>query len=154
MASKLTVTYGDFGGEKSSASFEIDEYTVGNFTANQALVDTLVTELGKITEGLQVKETRLLAQTGSGTGEASSATAQREMKWLITYEDDITSVRYQREIPCPLLTGGKLLPGIEGLADLTETDIATFKTAFEAIVNSPPGNAVTVISLRHVGRNN
>jgi len=154
MPSKVTLTFADFGGEKSSFAVEVDEITGGTFVANDALIDTLVTEVGKITEGLLVKDTRLYQQTGTGTGEAAVATAQRESKWLLTYEDDITLKRYQREMPCPILTGGKLLPGIEGLADLTETDMATFVTAFEAIVNSPDGNVVSVISLRHVGRNN
>lgn len=76
--------------------------------------------------------------------------AQRERKWLVQYQDDTTFALYRVEIPTAEFTG-RLQP-LSDLADLTQTEMAAFVTAFEQLARSPEGNAVTVLQIRAVGR--
>jgi hypothetical protein len=79
--------------------------------------------------------------------------AQRERKFLVIYEDDVTLALYRMEIPCAdyALTG--LFAGSTDEVILTQTEVAAMIAAFETLAKSPEGNAVTVVSIRGVGRN-
>jgi len=58
---------------------------------------------------------------------------------------------YHVEIPTANLS---LLDNNVDVLDLTGTEAAAFKTAFEAVQNSPTGgNDITVIKIQHAGRN-
>lgn len=149
------ITFADFGGEKSTVHFDIDELTAANFDANNGLMDALLTQVQNITEGVVIRRTRTVFSLGAGSGEASDPNAQRERKWRLIYEDDVTAKRYQREIPTAKLTSGAqgtLLPNSDD-ANMAATLWVDFKTAFDAIVTSPDDNACSLISARHVGRN-
>ncbi len=154
MAGKLTLTYADFGGEKSTFQVPLLAFTAANFDANNTLVDSLVNSIDALTIGLEVRQARMHSDTGTGSGQSSAVLAQREAKWLVTFSDDVTGKNYQREIPCPLLSAATLLQDIGGNANITDTLWTDFITDFEAVVLSPVGNAVTFVGARHVGRNN
>ncbi len=154
MSGKLVLTYADYGGEKSAVQLPTIDWTAANFDANTALVNNLANAIAGLTVGLEVKEVVSHSETGSGSGQSSNVNAHRELKWLITFSDDVTGTNYQREIPCPLLTADTLLQDIGGNANLGNAAWSSFITAFEAVVESPVGNAVTFISARYVGRNN
>jgi len=154
MAGKLVLTYADYGGELSSFQVPILDFSAANYDANTTLIDTLITKIDALTDGLQVKQTRSHLQSGAGAGQSAIPTAQRESKWLISFSDDVTGKVYQREIPCPVLSATTLLQDIGGNANITDTVWTDFISAFEAIVLSEVGNAVSVIGARHVGRNN
>lgn len=76
--------------------------------------------------------------------------AQRENKWLITYADNTDHKLGKSEMPGADLS--KLMPATD-YADLTDTQVAAYVTAFNAFVQSPRAHAVTIISLKFVGRN-
>jgi len=76
--------------------------------------------------------------------------AQRETKWLASYTDDVTGTLHRLEIPCADLD---IAVGGTQLADLETGAGNTFKTAWDASVLSPAGNASTLNSMKHVGRN-
>lgn len=99
--------------------------------------------------------------------------AQRETKWLVTYQDNmqfldeantIANVGYLKvftaEIPCADLT---LLPAGKSELDLSAGVPLAFKQAWEANVRTPynhtngkttpPATFNTVLSVKHVGRN-
>lgn len=154
MAGKLNLTFADFGGEKSTFSVFINPVNAANFDANDVLVTNLVNAILGVTEGIIVKDTRNYADVGNGQGASTIPTAQRENKWLITYEDTTTFKRYQRELPCPTLSAATILPDIGGNANLADALWVTFIAAFEAAAVSEDGNGVNFISARHVGRNN
>lgn len=60
--------------------------------------------------------------------------------------------KFRQEIPTP--DTDKLVPGTD-LADMTDTDIAAYVTAFETIAKSPDDDTegVNVLDMRLVGRN-
>lgn len=75
--------------------------------------------------------------------------AQRERKALVVYRDLTTGKLYRIEIPTFSMVGA--IPGTDVL-DLTNADWVTFVTQFEANFVSELGNAVQVVSAKHVGR--
>lgn len=154
MAGKLVITYADYGGEKSSFQIPLLDYNAGNFDANEALVTNLANAIAGLTIGLEVKQVRSHSSTGTGSGQSSDLNAHRELKWLITFRDDVTLKEYQREIPCPDLTANTLIQDIAGNANLGNAEWSSFITAFEAAAVSEDGNAVTFVGARYVGRNN
>ncbi len=154
MSGKMVLTYADYGGEKSSFQVPTLDWSAANFDANNTLVDNLVNAVDALTVGLEVRQLRSHTESGSGSGQSSNVNAHRELKWLITFTDDVTGVNYQREIPCPLLSAATLLQDIGGNANVGDTLWTDFITAFEAVVESPAGNAVTFVTARYVGRNN
>lgn len=154
MAGKLLLTYADYGGEKSSFQIPILDYTAANFDANETLVDALVSAIDALTIGLEVKQIRSHSASGTGSGNSSNVNARRELKFLVTFSDDITGKVYQREIPTPLLTANTILQDVGGNANVSDTLWTDFITAFEAAAESEDGNAVSFVSARYVGRNN
>ena len=83
----------------------------------------------------------------------ASALAQREIKWLVQYHGNTTGKKFTCEIPTADLEG-RVLPGTD-LADLTNTEMAAFVTAFQTIARSPDSDqeTVTIDAVRVVGRN-
>jgi len=153
MPGKVNVTFADYGGEKSTVSYNIATLAVGNIATVTGLVDTLNAAIEAVSVGLNVKEAVLASETGSGTGKSTDPTAQRELKWLVAYQDDVTLKGYQMEIPCPLLTANTLDANSANGALMSDALWTDFVAAFEAVVKSPTSGAVTVQSVRLVGRN-
>lgn len=154
MAGKLLLTYADYGGEKSSFQIPLLDYSAASYDANETLVDALVNAVDALTIGLEVKQLRTHSISGTGSGQSSNVNAHRELKFLITFSDDVTGRVYQREIPCPLLTSDTILQDIGGNANVGNSLWTDFITAFEAAAESEDGNAVSFVSARYVGRNN
>ncbi len=156
MAGRQTITYADYGGEQSVFSVLTEDLTMANFDGQMNLMDQLWSKLFPLTEGLTVQRTRTVFTVGSGEGKASSPTAQREQKWLVIYEDDVTKKVYQVSIPTAELTsgvGGTLLDGPSQQANFASDAWADFIVAFENVVVSENDNTVTILSAKHVGRN-
>jgi hypothetical protein len=81
----------------------------------------------------------------------SNLAAQRENKWLITYEDTTTHKTYKSEMPgadTSLLVAGTDYVDLAGDARVSE-----YVTAFNAVVQSPAGHSVAILSIKFVGRN-
>lgn len=154
-ASQTLQDYGDTGsgtgGEKSTWQFWITTLTAGNFAAQSGLVSTLLTAVLDITRGSQAASNLLASSTRSAVNNTDPL-AQRENKWLVRYHD-ANSVPFTLEIPT---ADAALLDQGNEFLDLTGTEAAAFKTAFEAVVKSPddPTLATTVDSIQFVGRRN
>lgn len=74
----------------------------------------------------------------------------REDKLLMVYEDNVTKKVYTNEVGCRLGTLTTVGAGSDSVPPATWS--AT-KTAWDAFVKSPDGNATTLIDVRIVGRN-
>jgi len=149
---KLTVTTRDLDGEVSTVNFPIADLTTGNIVAQMAAGDALVAALEDITACLLTKK-QYVAKVSPLAGETKSSNteAHREAAWLVRYHDDTTFERATLQIPGPLAadqdgTNPKI-------ADLADTEIAAFVTAFEAVVLPPGGNTAVVDEMIWVGRN-
>lgn len=148
--SYYTQTYLDYSKEKANLRLRVEEITAANIAAQLTEIQALGAAIADLSLGTLHKSATLQNDSVISNTPPSDVNAQRERKWLVTYRDDVTEQLYQFEIPAANLTGN-LLPNSDE-ADLTSTDWAAFITAFEAVVLSPDGNAVTVESARHVGR--
>jgi hypothetical protein len=149
MASDVTVSLLDYGGESSRTRFQITTMTAANFDAVNLDVTDLVTAIDGISlmtiSGQQVVSGSLfLSRT-----KPASVDAQREKKWLIRYEDNTTHKIYRNEIPGADLS---LLATNSDMADLSLGAWTSFIAAFEAVVKSPDGNAVTFLDAQYVGK--
>lgn len=151
---RVVWTYADYGGEKSPVSIAIPALDAGNIAAQLTEIELLETAIAGVTGGLQVKQTIVASENGSGSGKSTEPTAHREMKWLVTYADAVTGKPHNLEMPCPTLTAALLDSNSKDGADLSAAAWTSFISVFEGLVLAPDTeNAVTVQSVRLVGRN-
>lgn len=154
--------YRDFSRETSAMRLNTVDITAGNLAAQQTALTTLAAAADTITAGIQAERGIQVDVQGSSTPPASEE-AQIEKRWLVIYNDTqqyldppTDSVLnpgfgklFQVEWPCADPTDH--LQTNSDLADLTETDVAAFVTAFEAYVRSPYGGTIGVLEMRFVG---
>lgn len=155
MASFLNVKYRDNARQVSTVQFQCRPITAANLDAIATEFNTLRTTLEPFTlahlNSYELVQNRVFVSNGA----AASAVARRELKLLIVYEDSVTHINYQHEVPAPELTNAALWVNSAGrtfaLTDTDEWD--DFKAAFEATVVSPDGNVPILQSIEIVGRN-
>jgi len=147
-----TITITDFSQENSTFGFQSAALTAGNIVAQSAALATLKDATEDLTIGhvsKQIVNQVLLDDPGVPT----SPYAQRELKWLVTYQAVTSGQKYQLEIPAPDLPDN-LVPGTD-FADLESTDWDAWVTAFVAVAKPADdlADSVIVLSARLVGRN-
>jgi len=142
----------DYSNEKSTFQVNSIVLNAGNFAAQSTLAATLVGATEDLSIGELTKQT-LNQIVLDAPAVPTNVYAQRELKWLITYQGDSSGKLFSIEIACPDITDN-IVPATD-LADLTSTDWAAWVTAFEDFARSPDDLAetVTVVSARLVGRN-
>ena len=146
---RCNLTYKDYGNEGSQVSFRGDELTVGNFTAQMALMDDVVAGCEGISLCLLNKDIRVASEDSPGSGPAASPAAQRELKWFVQMTDDVTARPVSVSIPGA--DTSLLLPNSDRM-DLTKAPSIAFVSAVEAYHQSIEGNAVKVLYVTLVGR--
>lgn len=144
----------DYSNEKTTSTVYVGPITVGTIVGFLTQFGALRDAIEDITLGNISKESWVGDDTVLTNTPPTDAEAQREKKWLVRYTGDTTDKIYTLEIGTAELAGGHLQP-MSDMADLTETDMAAFVTAFEAIARTPDDDTetVTVQSIQFVGRN-
>jgi len=151
-----TLSFVDWNKERSATSVAVATMTPANAAATITALGALKTALVGISLGREVEENIVyarnrLASPGSG---ASIESAQRESKYLLRYYDAVDFTQYTVEVPC---AAHALLVSRSDSVDLTLSPLPAawdaLKTAFEAIVKSPNGNAVILTEAIFSGRN-
>lgn len=152
----------DFSDEIGTSKFNTVDLTAGNLAAQQTAFTTLQGAVDAITRGA-LAELALQIVTPGSSILPTDEEAQVEKTWLILYTDSQQFLDPGTDlVPNPGF--GKvfqanwptatydthLSPGTD-FADLAETDIAAFVTAFEDIVVSPYGGTVTIQSMQVSG---
>jgi len=142
----------DYSNEKSTTVLNTTVLTAGNFTAQQTLAAALAAAIEDLTIGELTKQINSIPVLDT-PAIPTNPYAQREMKWLVSYQGDVSGKLFSSEIAAPDITDN-VVPNTD-VADITSTDWAAFVTAFEAYVKSPddPAETVTVIGAHLVGRN-
>jgi hypothetical protein len=151
MPSFLKLTYLDASGEQSHVRFQGASLSAANFDAQVALQDALELAIADLVLGTKHKRTReassaILSSTLPGVA------AQREVKWLVVYHDNVTGKKYRLEIPTAdtslLVAGSDRIPS-------TAAEYIAFKDALEDYVlqGETPDNAVVLDYIQLVGRN-
>jgi len=141
-------------GSAESANWRVPvtTLTAGNYAAQKALIDALAAAIRDVTLGnLYISEVVIDRESGTPVP-ASTPLAQRENKLLLRYHDATTFQKFNVSIPTFDLS---LLENNSEFLDLTGTEGAALKSAFEAIVKSPANssNSVVLDSGQFVGRN-
>lgn len=148
-----TFSIGDFSHEKASYSFFSGDITAVSIAGFLTQFGALRTATEDIILGVLQKEKWVGDDTILSQAFPTNVFAQRELKALITYQGDTTLKKFQLEIPTFDPTG-RMIAATDDI-DLTETDMAAWVTAFEAIGRSPDDDTetVTVLFGKLVGRN-
>lgn len=148
-----TVTFVDYSGEKSTVTTLNGSITAITIVAFLAQFGTLKTALEGITKGVIVGSSWVGDKDTLAATPPTDVFAQRELKWLVRYENVVSHKIYTLEIPTADPTD-RLLPQSDK-ADLADTEIAAFIAAFEAVGRSPENDVdgVNVLDITLVGRN-
>lgn len=148
-----TFTVLDYSEETSRTSFNFGAVTAVSIAGFLTQFGNLRTALQNVILGTVQKEQWVGDSTVLDNTPPTEPAAQVELKWLVQYEGATTNKKFRVELPTP--DTSKLIPGTDK-ADLTDTDIAAYITAFEAIGRSPDDDeeTINVLDITLVGRNN
>jgi len=150
-AGYVTAAWRDYSGEASSMSVPMTDLTAGNIVAQTTLINNLFSALSAITLGEQQKQAITLSSIQVSGDLPTDVHAQRENKWLLRYHDSVTNERFVVSVPCADLS---LLATNSDMADMSGSEFAALKTAWELIVRGPNDNNLTILdSAQFVGRN-
>lgn len=152
MATRNLFQITDYSNEKSTLQVTSVTANAGNLAAQQTLAAALAGAIEDLTIGELTKQAMNLVILDT-PAIPTSPYAQREMKWLVSYQGDTLGKIFTSEIACPDITDNVAVN--TDIANLESTDWAAFVTAFEAFVRSPDDatETVTVIAAKLVGRN-
>lgn len=161
---KLGFTLMDSNKEKTSISMNIGPVTAATLPGLLTATGTLRSAIEGITLGTMNGERMSVFETPLSQEPPANDLAQVETAWLVLYEDVseyldpptnvVPNNGYHKLFTLQIGTAdidGRLQTESEK-ADLANTEIAAFVSAFEANVQSPYGGAVEVREIRHVGR--
>lgn len=145
------VTVLDYSEETSRTNFSIGAITAVSIAGFLSDFGAWKTALGNIILGTISKDRWVGDATDISNTPPGSANAQVELKWLVTYEANTTKKRFRQELPTA--DPSKTIAGTDK-ADLTDTDIAAYVTAFETVAKSPDDDTegVSVLDMQLVGR--
>jgi len=147
-----TFTITDYSQENSTFGFDSSALTAGNIVAQTAALATLEAATEDLTIG-HVARQQVAQVLVDDPGVPTDPFAQRELKWLVTYQAVTSGKKFSLEIPAPSLTDN-LVPGTD-VADITSGDWDAWITAFVAVAKSPDdiADSVIVLGANLVGRN-
>jgi len=148
--SNITIT--DYSQETTSFGVNSAVLTAGNIVAQTAAAIALSDATQNIILGHLSKQT-LVNVTVDDPSVPTDPFAQRELKWLVTYQAVTSGKKFQIEIGTPDLTDN--LVGNSDVADLSSTAWDAWITAFVGFAKSPDDvtDSVIVLSAKLVGRN-
>ena len=152
MTSKMTLSYIDHDGEPSTVTVFGADATAGSFTALNGALDDLRDAIDAVTLLNRTKDERAMSVTETTAALPANGFAQREIKWLVSYTDNVNPVGDGSfEIPGADLS--LLLAGSDEMNTGAGTPGEELVNQLELTRKSRLGNAITVSKIIHVGRN-
>lgn len=145
----------DYSSETSTVKFYNGAITAVSLPGYLTALGNMRTAIQGVTNGIIASEMWVGDNTVLSQAAPATPIAQRENKWLVTYEGNTNNKLFQMTLPTADLTNAALfLPGSDE-ADLTAQPWVDFITAFQAIGRTPDDDqeTITVRSIRFVGRN-
>lgn len=163
-----TITIKDYSKELSTTSINVGAVTAVSIAGLLSDIDDYKTAVDALVVGVLRSDELRAFKTSLSTANPASAQAQRERKFLVTYADDLPFFDdpinaipnagfgkvFNFEIPTADFSLADLFPTNTDEVDLSQTQIAAFVTAFEAVARSPYGGTVEVLAVTGVGRSN
>lgn len=163
---QLTVGFLDYSNESSSTGVGVGAVTAVSLPGLLTNIAAFITAIDNITVG-RLKFDQLIAyKTNRSAIPPTDPQAQRERKWAVFYtdttqffDDPVNAIPnegygkiFKIEIPTAHFGLTDIFPLNSDEADLTQTQMAAFVTAFEAMARSPYGGEVDVLRVVGVGR--
>lgn len=148
-----SITLVDFSDEETTFGANMGAISAVTIAGFLAQFGTMVSTTDAITLG-NVRQTSWTGdRTKFDADPPTDVNAQRERKFQVSYQGATTFSKYSLTIG----TANLELTGLFGAnvdeVDLSQTEIAAWITAFEAMAKTPEGETPEVISITAVGRN-
>ncbi len=161
----LTFSFLDYDRESASTNIATGAVTAVSLPGLLTQIGTLRSAIEGITVGTVSGESLYVFRTRLSNTAPSDPHAQRERVWVVHFEDNqqffdpptnaIPNEGFGKNfvitIPTADFSGARLLTNSQD-ADLAETSMAAFVSAFEAIARSPYGGTVNVTRIQAGGR--
>lgn len=148
---KYNRTLIDYDGEKGSHGFKTAEITAVNFAAQATLRGTYGTSVAGICNGV-LGQSEYGNVDFTGNDPSPNKPDQREQKWLVRFTDNVNGKIGSIELPCA--DTAVLDPNNRGYAQMGDAGpVDAYVSALEAFALTIDGNALTVQSIKLVGRN-
>lgn len=144
MAGRFTLKQIDYDKDTRQFSVPITEVTAANHDSIKGLVIALQLAIADISTLNQPYYDFTADRQIVSPVPPSTPISQVNIEWKVSYVDDVTGDVHTLRIGGADLTLADVLLPSSNVADLTQTEIAAFVAAFEAVVLSDAGNAVTV----------
>lgn len=147
-----SVNVRDYSNEESSTRVYFGAVTALNIAGVLAQIGDLRNALTNLVLGVLAKDMWVGDSTVLSNSTPASSAAQNELKFQFIYEGVTSKKRYRIEVPCA--DPSKTVPNTDQI-DLTDSEVAAFVTAFEALAKTPDDDTegVNVLEGRLVGRN-
>ena len=146
----------DASNETANTSLRVEDLIAAgtNYPSITAALTTIQTAIDGVCDGTAHHQTTI-AEAARLTNVVPTDDSRRETKWLVTYEDDITFAINWFTLPCSNWTNANRA-GTTDFWDMSNetAQMTAMRLALENNVLSPLGNAITVLSVEDVGRNN
>lgn len=146
---QYSATFIDRDSEKSTTQVNVGQFA--DNPAYQAARDAFETAISNVTNGTRFRREATLAELVASSSPPNN-NSFREDKWLLRVEDNSTFKRYSFTVATADPSTVTLIAGTDKV-DLTVGAGLALKTAVEAFVVSPAGNAITLVEAVYVGRN-
>jgi len=146
----LSTSHTDYDSEHANHRVYTTVLTAANFDAQAALRAAYQSAVEAIVLGIRWKY-EFGTMIVNNVNPSSDAAAQVELKWMVSFHDNVTFKRYRVELPCA--DTAQLDPNDRAHANIGDAGVVdAFVTAFEAYALSEVGNAITVDEITLVGR--
>lgn len=149
MTSLVTLSGKDYGNEGTRHSFYFPTVTSANYDAQSAAIDSVQAAINSVVTG-NFSGLRWLARNELVGAKASDPDAQRERKWLVSYTDDTDPIG-NGSFEIGMADSAELASDSENMNVASGNGLALV-TALEANLVSRLGNAITISSIKLVGR--
>ncbi len=147
-AGRFRLSLGDWDSQKRQLSFDSVVVTAANHDAQKASHDALVAAIMDVTLGtLDFEEFVADREQIRPFVRAAAMSAQVNIEFVVTYEDDVTLTQHNVRVPTADLEDDTLWTIGTNEWDPTDAKWVAFIAAFEAHVMSPLGNAVSVVKV-------
>ena len=147
---ELSMTTYDTDGKHSIQRVAVPVLTAGNIVATEVATTALEAATAALSNGFPARSNLGNANVAVPFALPTDPTCSIGTKLAVTYTDTVTGKKFTTQLACADYSLGTY--DSSGNLVLTSGAGATYKSAFEAIVVSDAGNAVTILRVRKVSR--
>lgn len=147
----FSMTFIDRANKSSVQRVNTTTLTAGNIVAQTTAAGALLTDTSAMSLGTNTKSLLGNLTTNATPTIPTNNNALRSNKFAVSYHDTTTGDKFTTQIPVANFGAVTLLAGTK-LVDLTVAPASTYKTDFEAFVQSEEAHSVVIDQIRCVGR--